>query len=171
MADTKSAAKAADKKGKSKRKGSGLLGLVFFLILLPFIFPTFLVCLGLAPTLVAAFTDDDPDKSRTICVGSVNFAGVFPFLLDLWQKGQTMPAAVSIILNPESWLIMLGAAAIGYLILFTIPPMAAFYAQNQAQNRLAKLEESLNQLKGIWGPEVATNEGLEQVRHQNSLKK
>lgn len=134
--------------------------------IVPFGLPTLLVCTGLIPTLVALYTDTDPEKSTTTTVGFMNLAGVLPFLVDLWQKGQTMSVALSIVREPRSWVIMFGAAAIGQLFLYIIPPIIASTTIARLESRLNTLKEGIEQLRTIWGPEVATTLPIDQVRKQ-----
>ena len=155
------------KNGKTKKGGVKLLPLLVLLLVLPFMMPTVLVMMGLLPTLIAMISDDDPEKSTAISIGAMNLAGVVPFIAELWQNNQTMGAAIAIVSQSRVWLIMLGSAAIGKLLMYIIPPMMVSLATAQAEFRLAKLKESLIQLKEIWGPEVATNTSLEHVRKQN----
>jgi hypothetical protein len=141
--------------------------LVLLLAVLPFIMPTALLMLGLLPTLIVLIADEEAEKSSAITVGAMNLAGVVPFVIELWQKGQTMDIAFAILRQPNTWLVMLGAAAVGRLILYVVPPLAASLAITQAEMRLAKLQDSLVQLKQVWGPETATTIAPELVRKQN----
>lgn len=142
---------------KPRRKG----GLKTILIMLglgaaaPFCLPTLLICLGLMPALVALITDTDPEKNTAATVGFLNFAGVSPFLIDLWLKGQTWEAAFAIIREPTNWMIMLGSAAIGHLILYAIPPVVMMFTMTKMDLRLKKLRDAQEELKAIWGADVA----------------
>lgn len=166
----KAASSSVDKKKNAKRGGSGKL--VFFMIVLgcmvPFGIPTLLVCLGLLPTLVALFTDSDSHRSGLATIGYMNLAGVLPFLVELWQKDQTMEAALGIVKDPASWVIMLGAAGVGQLMLYAIPPFVASMVLIRQESRLKTLREGVQQLEAIWGPDVANTLPLETVRaHKN----
>ena len=153
-------------KGKSDKKAEGAAkprkkgGLKTILIMLaaglaaPFCLPTLLICLGLLPALVALITDTDPEKNTAATVGFMNFAGVSPFLIDLWLKGQTWEAAFTIIREPTNWMIMLGGAAIGHLILYAVPPVVMMFTLTKMDMRLKKLQEAHEELKAIWGPDV-----------------
>ncbi|MDD3287815.1 MAG: hypothetical protein PHX43_02245 [Alphaproteobacteria bacterium] len=159
---------AEKNKGEKKKGGIKIVPLLLFLLVSPFIMPTLLIMIGLLPALIALIADEDDDKSLAISVGSMNLAGVVPFIVELWQNGQTFENAFYIIKQPNTWLIMLGAAAVGQLIVFVVSPMMASLALNQAQSRLETLNDSLGKLKEIWGPDVANNQPLEQVRRKNN---
>jgi hypothetical protein len=155
-----------NKKQNGKKKGGGKL--IFFMMLtgcfLPFGTPTLLVALGLLPTLVTFLTDADENRSATATIGLMNVAGVFPYFLDLWDKGQTMEVALAIVRNPTNWLVMLGSAAIGQLLLYTIPPLIATMTVAQYEARVKALKEAQEELKKIWGPDVTNVLSIDDVR-------
>lgn len=153
------------------RQGKGGFGLILIMTLVgalvPFGLPTLLICIGLLPTMIALFVDTDAEKSSTAAVGFMNVAGVAPFLIELWSKGQSMEAAVQIVRQPMTWLVMFGAAGIGQLILFVVPPFVAAFTVGRLESRLKVLQEAQTQLRDIWGPHVADVTSLEYVRNQN----
>lgn len=160
----------ADKKTSSKSPSSGKGGTKFIILmivlgsLVPFGAPTLLVCLGMIPTLVALVTDTDPRQSAVSIIGFLNLAGVIPFIIELWEKGQTIEAAFAIMKEPMTWLIMFGAAGIGQLILYAVPPAITMMTVARMENRLRILREGTDQLKAIWGPDVATNKPIDLIR-------
>lgn len=160
----KGVAPAPKKKGKLKL----ILGLFLFGLVSPFIMPTLLLGVGMIPTLVALVTDTDPRKSAASTVGFLNFAGVVPFIISLWEQGQTMDAALHILGQSSTWLIMLGGAAVGHLILYAVPPASSALTINRMETRLRTLKEGLEQLKTIWGSDVATKRSLDDVRSKES---
>jgi len=160
-------AETAAKKEAKKKGGGGFKTVLFMVVvgcIVPFGVPTLLVCLGLLPTCVALFTDTDSNRSGLATVGYMNLAGVLPFLIELWQKGQTMDVAMAIIRQPYSWVVMLGSAGIGHLILYAVPPMITSIVLINLESRKRTLREALQQLEAIWGPDVGTNHSLDAVR-------
>lgn len=169
MADDKKQEEKKDKKKDKKQpKKSGGFKLIFFMVLVgcmvPFGVPTLLVCSGLFPTLIALVMDRDEHRSSFATIAYMNCAGVLPFLLDLWMNGQTMDVALRIVMDPFSWVVMLGSAGVGHLILFSIPPAIAGMVINKKANRLVKLREGIKQLEGIWGGDVATGASIDAIR-------
>jgi ABC-type Fe3+ transport system permease subunit len=167
---TKSAGQKAEK--GAKRKGGFKLIFVMTLIgcFIPFGIPTLLVGLGLTPTLVALATDTDEKRSGLATIGYLNFAGVLPFWIDLWTNGQSMDVAMRIIRDPYSWVIMLGAAGIGHLILYTVPPTISIFVRSRQEARLDVLREGIKQLEAIWGPDVMTMVPIEVVRKNKGVQ-
>jgi hypothetical protein len=168
MAEDKKAAAAPAAKGDKKAAKGGaaslILGMALFGAATPFIFPSLLFLVGMLPTLVALFTETDRQRSSTIAIGAMNAAGILPFLIELWQKGQTLENAFNILSQSETWIVMLGAAALGQLIVFAIPQAIASLALARAESRITLLKHNLGRLKEVWGPDVATTKSLERIR-------
>ena len=149
-------------------KKSGKFGMFFFLLLFgfaaPFILPTMVLLIaGLFPTYVAFFTDNDNQKSGAVSVGAMNLAGLVPFIIDLWSGGQTMTNAFHILGNANNWLVIMGAAAIGQLIVYAIPQASATMTLTHAEGRVKILKKNLELLKESWGPDVATNKPVDKM--------
>ncbi|MDX9690239.1 MAG: hypothetical protein EOM37_08770 [Proteobacteria bacterium] len=164
---------AAQKAEKASKKAGGFKLILFMTLVgcfIPFGIPTLLVGLGLIPTLVALATDADEKRSGLATIGYLNFAGVLPFWIDLWTNGQSMDVAMRIIRDPYSWVIMLGSAGIGHLILFTVPPAISIFIKSRQEARLDVLREGLKQLDAIWGPDVATMAPIEAVRKNKGIQ-
>ena len=173
MADKKEEKKEAATPGESKKgnvspKRGGTIGFFFFMIVfgasVPFILPTLtLVLIGMTPTIVALVTDNDRHKSAATSVGAMNAAGITPFIIDLWTKGQTMGNVFQIFRDPTNWLIMLGAAGIGQLIVFAVPQAVALLTFARAEMRLKILQRNIESLKDSWGPDVGTTKPIDKI--------
>jgi hypothetical protein len=154
---------AAGKTGKKRGRLGIIIGLV---VVIPLVFftmlPTAVLLLaGLLPTIVVMITDNDRQKSAAIAIGSLNCAGVMPFVIDLWVRGQTMDNLFRILTNSSTWLVMLGTAGLGQLIVFALPPLLTAFTVAKFETRLKVLKSNLESLKTAWGPEVATTKPLD----------
>jgi hypothetical protein len=169
MADKKAAAKTPpgknNKGGKRKRgKFRMILIMLVFGVAAPFLMPTLtLLLFGLLPTFVALITDTDKQKSGAAAIGAMNCAGLAPFLIDLWIKGQTMENAFGILRDTSNWLVILGASAVGQLIVFAVPQLMTSLLLVASEVRLKNLKQNLEQLKTSWGPDVATTKPLDKM--------
>jgi hypothetical protein len=166
--DAKNGAPAADAKKekapKKRGKATVVLSMIIFGASAWFIFPTLILFLiGMAPTLVALFTDSDRQKSSAAAVGAMNAAGVTPFIIDLWVKGQTMENVFQILSNSTDLLIILGAAAIGQLIIFAVPQAVALLSFARADARLKIMRHNLESLRDSWGPDVGTTKPIDKI--------
>lgn len=159
------------KDGKTAKKKGGKLGLYTTMItagfIAPFMFPTVvLVIIGLLPTIFAFFIDKDRQHSSATAIGAMNCAGITPFVIDLWIKGQSMGNVFQILSEPSTWLIILGAAAIGQTIVAVIPQAMATLTLVHSEMRVKTLKHNLEQLKESWGPDVGTTKPIDQVTRQ-----
>ncbi len=159
---------ASDKEqpsGASPKKGGKVkLGLMLLAacVAMPFTLPSIVLILaGLVPMYIAYATDSDPEKSGAASVGAMNFAGIVPFLIDLWTKGQTLDNALRMLMDTHTWVVILGAAAVGQLIVYAVPPAIAAMSSTTAEARVKALKKNLELLKESWGPEVASGKSGE----------
>jgi hypothetical protein len=157
-----------DKAGASSGKRGGKAGFIAVMIILgfatPFIFPTIVLCIiGLLPTIVAFCVDRDREHSSATAIGAMNCAGLTPFVIDLWIRGQTMGNAFHILGDANSWLIILGASAIGQMIVAVVPQALATLTLAHCELRIKTLKQNLEQLKNSWGPDVGTTKPLDKL--------
>ncbi len=141
-----------------KRKSSSSGMVTVLLILMPvgliFLPTTVLLAVGMIPTVVAYVVDRDPDKTAPMTVGGLNFAGVFTFTVSLWQAGHTMAALSRILTDPFAWLVMYGAAGLGWTLYYGIPPAVAGWIILRAESKIAQRIEEQRELIDLWGTEV-----------------
>jgi hypothetical protein len=141
-----------------------LLGLLAFVPLGALMLPTtIMVVVGMIPTIVAFVIDRDPEKSAGMTVGSMNLCGVMPFLISLWQGGHTIDLAVQTLLHPFPYMMMYGAAAVGWLLYYGIPPMVAGGLAMRDTARSRDLDKKREALVEEWGFEVTG-------RHASSME-
>jgi hypothetical protein len=126
--------------------------------------PTTLVFLvGMMPTIASNVVDKTRQKSRTTCVAMMNFAGVLPFLLELWMSAapNSIDYALSIIAQPKVIIIIYVIAASGYAIEAAVSGMVANIMQQKAKSRLKVIAVMLIELKDRWNDYVDGNTKLD----------
>lgn len=127
--------------------------------LLVFTLPTVLIlCVGMLPTFAAFLIDRRREKYTTLCVGSMNFVGVIPFLATLWTEDHSFEMAFTILGDPIGWLMMLGSAGIGWAIYFVAPNIVAMFMAARIEQRIERLKNRQTELVEEWGPGVSGNE-------------
>jgi hypothetical protein len=159
MPPAKTAA-AAMPKGKAKAKKSSGAGKFLFALMMVLVTIWSTACVlipGMLPTIVALLTDRDREKALALTMGATNFAGCLPFIIDLWMMGQNFDNAMKILHNPQTWFIMYTAAGIGYVIYLVIPTLVAGIMAGNAGGKISRLQNNLEEMKRIWGPDVATD--------------
>lgn len=146
-------------KGKSRSTGKSSLGVWFMLagaiVLLVGAFPTFIVAgVGLLPTVIALFIDMKTGKSESIAVGTLNVAGVLPFIANLWVAGHTLAKALAIVTDVYAWLVMYGAAAAGFGLLQVMPQAAMKAIDALSRRRVQKIKDRQQKLIKEWGSDI-----------------
>lgn len=123
--------------------------------LLIFSLPTVIVlAFGMLPSIAAYVIDQTRERYATFCVASINFCGVFPYLMDLWFGNHTLYEATNIMADVFALFIMFGAAAIGWAIFLGMPPIISSFLSVIAQQRVNTLRSQQKTLIEEWGEAV-----------------
>ena len=150
------------------RKASGGRTIMTAILMVPVIavlFPTCIVlAIGMLPSVVAYIVDRTGGKYLTITVALMNFCGTLPGITRLWQFGQAYDAAGRIGLDPLHWLASYGAAAVGWVIYLSIPPILSVFYGRVTQTRIEGLKRKQADLVEVWGPEVTGADGRKDSR-------
>ena len=109
---------------------------------------------GLVPTMVATVVDRYRAKYLTRTVGFMNAAGLAPLIVQLWSNGPTMDAVAGILSRPINWLMMYGAAGIGWVLFLGMPTLARVFVDIRADQLQRELKARADQLVEEWGEEV-----------------
>lgn len=155
-APPKPAAKAAPSPGPKKVKTGGMvlgvIGAVCAVMLMP---TTILVVVGMLPTAVAYFVDTSRERALGPTVLCLNFSGVLPALLQLWQQGHTVDNALNTLMQPINMVFMLIPAAFGWLLFAYVPYLVIGFIRRKAEARMKSLEKYQQDLVGQWGDAVS----------------
>src|SRR5690606_33042816 len=109
-----------------------------------------LLCFALLPTLAAFIVDRTPQRYAAFCVGGMNLSGTFPSLLDLWTGDHSIDMALHILSDVFALAVIYGAAAFGWLVYMTVPPVVAAFLTIMAQRRVQQLRAAQAQLVEEW---------------------
>lgn len=109
---------------------------------------------GMIPTAAAAFADTTPRRLLTQCVGAMNFAGVSAVMALAWNDGGTINAAVNLLLDPYSWLVMLVGAAVGWSLTWAGRVVAARMIAHLVDRQVQQLRDYQAKLVADWGRRV-----------------
>lgn len=154
--------KIRKKKNKKKKKKNNnnkalkrqiflIFGLLMAVVFLP---TTFLLCIAMMPTFVAALVDKAKRKTRAITVGAMNVAGSMPFLLELWMEGHNFEKAFIIATDAKAIIVMYSAAAVGYLIDWAMTGVISGFLLQRGKARVKAIEKRQKELVERWGKEV-----------------
>jgi len=151
------------KKGKPKGGGGtmvlGFLALfAAFILMLVSMASLVLVVFGLLPTFVAVLVDRSAQRFAFFSVFAMNFAGIFPHLLDLWMGSNSMSVAIDSLTDVFSLFTMYSAAALGWVLFAVTPPIVTTVMTFIAQRRISILRGAQKKLLAEWGDDVARQE-------------
>ena len=125
-----------------------------------FALPTMLVVtVGLLPTVVALLVDMHPRKYAAWSVGFLNFAGLIPYLGDLWTKNNTIEGAMAVLTDVLAWLVIYGAASAGWMVFKWMPVVGALILEIKTQDEIRRLKAERQKLIHEWGQEAAKGQG------------
>lgn len=132
--------------------------LIAFVLFIGFIFKETAVFLAFAmmPTIAVFATDKTIGKSKSICVGCMNFAGSFPFLLKFWTEfgEQTVTNAFRMVADFQNVIIIYLLAAGGYAIDLAVTGITSSLILQRSESRLKKIRKEQEELVERWGEKV-----------------
>ncbi|MEE8515039.1 MAG: hypothetical protein V3T02_00220 [Alphaproteobacteria bacterium] len=120
-----------------------------------FALPSFLLLVfAMLPTFGAYVIDYNPNRSLTRSVGFLNFAGAWPFLLQLWTGSNSVIQSVKMLTDPYAWLLIYSAAALGWLFYLGFPSLGLVFQDYSAEQQAKSLRIARKKLEVEWGDEV-----------------
>ena len=146
---------AAAARRSGRRAKAGWLFIVFALLLIVSLPTVLLLFFGMLPAIVAYVVDPSRNKTSTICVGAMNFAGVFPYLLSLWTGIHSIDVALGILTDIFALMVMYSAAAAGWMVFMAIPPVVGVLMSGMDRRRIAALRARQKRAVKEWGKGVA----------------
>ncbi|MCW8916548.1 MAG: transposase family protein [Magnetovibrio sp.] len=125
-----------------------------------------LIIIGMLPTIVAFIIDRSKGKTASICVGSINFIGVFPYILSLWSQFDQLDSAMAMVGDIFTLLVMYSAAAFGWLLFLTLPSIISSFVIVLQQRKVAQLRGEQKDLIEEWGEDVAAIVEMQKLEAQ-----
>lgn len=142
----------------ANRRRAKIIGYLLAPLLVFIGYPTLMVAMGgMLPTLVAFIVDNRKERYAARTVGYLNSAGVFFVCLDMWGSDHSWQHALDLLAQPLNYLIMFGAAGVGWLLYFILPPIANTYLAIHNDLRLKSLNAEQEKLVKEWGTGVRRN--------------
>jgi hypothetical protein len=150
---------------------SGKMGVFGFLIGLALACALFggtmlIIVGGMLPTIVSLMTDRTPQKSGAIAISVLNFAGVLPFVITVWNAGGTTTDAVKVMAQPMNWLVMFGMAGVGWFIYNYVPKMVSTFVASRAQAGIQARQDLQRALIDRWGPRVTSDKPIYELEKE-----
>ncbi len=146
------------KKRKSSKIGLSIrfILIAFMLVIVSFLFweSASLFWIGMLPTGVAWIIDRSRQKSKTLTVGAMNFAGCFPYLMSIWMAFDPAVLSARYLDDPLTIIVIYGAAFVGYVINYLSVSGFSAYAVQRAKDQILKIDKEKKALEQRWGKKV-----------------
>jgi hypothetical protein len=111
--------------------------------------------IGMLPTAIALVIDRSKNKHPACAVAGLNLAGVFPFLPTLWLHGPDAATGKDVLENALTLSTMFGAAAVGWVLVATLPGLVNAIDRAFVLRRCSMLRDHQRRLREEWGPDVS----------------
>lgn len=112
------------------------------------------VVIGLLPGLVAGVADARPGRLASRTVLAFNAAGMMPHLASILSAQAHNQSAMSLLMEPKTWLLVYGFAAFGWGVIYVIPQIVRIYLDVKAGYRIKKMQAEQEELIEEWGDGV-----------------
>ncbi len=145
---------------RAKAGGSFIALLILVVVSLPTVL---LLFFGMLPAIIAYIIDPSKHKASTICVGAMNVAGVFPYLLDLWTGIHSIDTVMGVLIDVFALMVMYSAAACGWMLFLAVPPVVGILLNWTAQRRIAALRARQKSIIEEWGKDMAPDQAESKI--------
>ena len=132
-----------------------LILLVFSLMMMALLRTGFVFfIIGMLPCIVAYFMDVTKHRYTFQSVFAANLSGMMPFITKLIFAGPSSAAIDAMMGSFSTWLIVYGAAFIGWLLVKVCPMAAQVMVLGMHQTQIKHYDWLQKKLEGEWGDEV-----------------
>lgn len=118
------------------------------------VYAVVIVLFGLLPAMIAMIVDQDYRKYISKIVFLYNIMGMVPFIYKIYKSPSSNNAAIEIIIDPSTWMMIFAAAGLGWIVYWAIPQFAILLRNFAINYQIAKLEAELSSLTDEWGDDV-----------------
>lgn len=159
-ADTK---KEEKPKRKGMRKKWKILLILFTLLSMAFLRTGFVfIFIAMLPSIVVYYLDQSEHGYLFRSIFYCNCSGLLPYLAKLIKWGPTSGNLQEIMDSTTTWVIVYGAAFIGYLLTIVAPLVAQALIGGMHQTQVRGLQRAQKKIEKEWGNEI-TKFGVDKV--------
>lgn len=158
---------AAESKKEEKPKRTGMkmkwkiLLILFTLLSMAFLRTGFVfILIAMLPSIVVYYIDQSEHRYTFRSIFYCNCSGLLPYLAKLIKWGPTSGNLQEIMDSGSTWVIIYGAAFIGYLLTAAAPLVAQIMIGSLNQTQVRGLQRAQKKIEKEWGTEV-TKFGVE----------
>jgi len=114
-----------------------------------------IVCVGMAPSMIAVFVDPDRNLRALPCTVALNLAGVIPVVALLWQQGNSLNDATELLHDVFIWALMYTGVALSMFLLWVVPVIVKAILETVARHARWRLERARERMLKEWGEGIA----------------
>lgn len=118
------------------------------------VYSVIIVLFGLLPGMVAIIVDQDRNHFISKIVLNYNAIGIVPYIFKIFQSANPNNMAISLIIDPRTWMLIFSSAALGWLIYWAFPQAASAVQNVKSSIKVRQLEIELEKLSTEWGEEI-----------------
>lgn len=154
-----SSATEISKAEKPKRKGMSkkwkFLLILFTLLSMAFLRTGFVfILIAMLPSIVIYWLDQSDHRYIFRSIFYCNCSGLLPYLAKLIKWGPTSGNLQEIMNSGSTWIIIYGAAFIGYLLTIVAPLLAQALIGGMNQTQVRGLQRAQKKIEKEWGNEI-----------------
>ncbi len=134
-----------------------VISIIFAALLLSIhsIYLVLIILFGILPAMVAILIDQEERKYISKIVLAFNLMGLIPYVIRILRgKGLSDSVAIDIMVEPVTWMIIYGYAAIGWLVYWLIPELGQIVNDWIINSKIHKLNDKIDVLSSEWGDEI-----------------
>lgn len=112
--------------------------------------------LGLLPSLVAYYTDNDESLTVFKTIFACNFAAMLPVIEPMVEAGLAFKPfnSFAVLSDPVNWLVAFSGAALGWCLIYLFQFIARFLVAGAYKHQIAGLEATQKALVKEWGKKI-----------------
>ena len=154
--------------GKQKMRFKHKVMLITFSLLMMALLRTGFVffVIGMMPCIVAYYMDVSKHHYTFKTVFAANLSGMMPFITKLIAAGPSSTLLQEIMGDSTTWIMIYGAALIGWLLIVVCPIAAQVLVAGAHQTQFVRYDWLQKKLESEWGAEVKQFSGDPHHEHQ-----
>jgi hypothetical protein len=157
---TKAAAPATGGKRQKMRFKHKFILITFSLLMMAFLRTGFVFfVIGMLPCIVAYYMDVSKHRYTFKCIFASNLSGMLPYITKIIHDGPSSSLLQEIMGDATSWIIIYGAALMGWLLIKVCPMIAQSMVNGMHQTQIMRYEWIQKKLESEWGEEVKQFDG------------
>jgi hypothetical protein len=137
-----------------------LILIIFCLVMVVFLRTGFVFfVIGMLPCIVAHYMDITKHRYTFRSIFAANLSGMLPFISRIIEQGPSSALLQETMGNAANWMIIYGAAFVGWLLVKLCPIVARQIVLGINRSQIKRYEWLQKKLESEWGPEVAQFSG------------